>query len=286
MGNSSGPGQEPPTSSGSTRRKQSRSSLTDAPGSIRAGSPCLWPLIALREFTAEANIFGEVLVLTVSLLPRGGKRITFAPYGKVWRNTRSVFHKASTPGKTSGRHEADYSRLQVLTQKMAEDYSVIQMFEAKQLSVDLLDKPNDFYMHNRRYAASVIMQVTYGWRIPECKLFIFPHGWRVALTFLGDCPEIHRIFQVLGRFVQCRKPGQWLVDVFPALATNPVFNMLSSWKRVGSEFHALDDAIWQEFWDQMKRKVQEGTAPHCFGKVLQADYEKQGLTESQSRWIW
>lgn len=58
--------------------------------------------------------------------------------------------------------------LQVLTVKQAEDYAVIQHFEAKQLSVDLLDKPRDFYMHNRRYAASVIMQVTYGWRIPEC----------------------------------------------------------------------------------------------------------------------
>ena len=51
---------------------------------------------------------------------------------------------------------------------MADDYSVIQIFEAKQLSIDLLNNPKDFYMHNRRYAASVIMQVTYGWRIPKC----------------------------------------------------------------------------------------------------------------------
>jgi len=52
---------------------------------------------------------------------------------------------------------------------MAENYQVIQEFESKQLSVDLLNSPKDFYMHNRRYAVSVILQVTYGRRIPECE---------------------------------------------------------------------------------------------------------------------
>ena len=46
----------------------------------------------------------------------------------------------------------------------------MQHFEAKQLSVNLLDNPEDFYMHNRRYSASVIMNVTYGRRIPVCKI--------------------------------------------------------------------------------------------------------------------
>ncbi|KAF2260309.1 cytochrome P450 [Lojkania enalia] len=179
----------------------------------------------------------------------GGKRITFAPYGKQWRASRQIFHK-------------------VLTPKMAADYSVIQLFESKQLSVDLLDSPQDFYMHNRRYAASVIMQVTYGWRIPK---------W--------DCPEIHRIFEVLGRFVQCRKPGQWLVDVYPSLAKNPIFNLISAWQSVGKKFHDLDDATWMTFWNQMKQKIVLGTAPHCFGKILQQSYEKQGLSESQAAWI-
>ncbi|KAF2119273.1 cytochrome P450 [Lophiotrema nucula] len=179
----------------------------------------------------------------------GGKRVTFAPYGKSWRASRQIFHK-------------------VLTPKMADDYSVIQLFESKQLSVDLLEKPADFYMHNRRYAASVIMQVTYGWRIPQ---------W--------DCPEIHRIFEVLGRFVQCRKPGQWFVDVLPSLANSTVFNFFSQWRRIGNTFHALDDATWMTFWNQMKAEIVNGTAPHCFGRILQGGYEKQGLSESQAAWI-
>jgi hypothetical protein len=52
---------------------------------------------------------------------------------------------------------------------MSKSYTPIQTFEAKQLSVDLLNSPEDFYLHNRRYSSSVIMQITYGQRIPNCK---------------------------------------------------------------------------------------------------------------------
>lgn len=62
--------------------------------------------------------------------------------------------------------------------------------------------------------------------------------------------------------------------------------MLSKWKRVGEQFHALDEAIYIDFWNRTKKAIADGTAPHCFGKVLQANYEKQGLTESQAAWIW
>ncbi|KAK5173517.1 uncharacterized protein LTR77_002198 [Saxophila tyrrhenica] len=179
----------------------------------------------------------------------GGKRITLSPYNAIWRTSRAVFHK-------------------VLTPKMAEEYSVIQGFEAKQLSVDLLNKPRDFYKHNRRYAASVIFQVTYGWRIPE---------W--------DCDDVRNIFDVLGRFVQVRRPGQWTVDVVPGFADDPIFNMFSNWKKVGRSFHDKDNAIFMEFWNRLKRSIEDGTAAHCFGKVLQSSYEKQGLNESQAAWI-
>ena len=54
---------------------------------------------------------------------------------------------------------------------MSKSYSPIQTYEAKRLSMDLLDRPQDFYMHNRRYSASVIMTLVYGRPIPSCTLF-------------------------------------------------------------------------------------------------------------------
>ena len=79
----------------------------------------------------------------------GNRRMVFMPYGKDWRSIRNIIHRLLTPA-------------------MSKSYSPIQTFEAKQLSVDLLDSPEDFYMHNRRYSSSTIMQVVYGHRIPKC----------------------------------------------------------------------------------------------------------------------
>jgi hypothetical protein len=51
---------------------------------------------------------------------------------------------------------------------MAKFYTPIQTFEAKQLSVNILDDPDNFYMHNRRYSISVVLQFVYGRRAPVC----------------------------------------------------------------------------------------------------------------------
>jgi hypothetical protein len=90
----------------------------------------------------------------------GGNRVTFMRYGKRWRTVRSILHKV--------RILILSLTIQLLTPNMAKSYAPIQTFEAKQTSVNLLDNPEDFYMHNRRYSASTILNITYGRRIPNC----------------------------------------------------------------------------------------------------------------------
>jgi len=53
----------------------------------------------------------------------GGRRVVFMPYSRQWRTIRTIIHKLLTPN-------------------MAKSYAPIQEYEAKQLSVDLLDNPN------------------------------------------------------------------------------------------------------------------------------------------------
>lgn len=74
--------------------------------------------------------------------------------------------------------------LQTLTPQMSKSYAPIQTFEAKRLSIDLLDNPEDFYMHNRRYSASVIMTVVYGRAISKCNTH-FPPLTSVSLHNLS-----------------------------------------------------------------------------------------------------
>src|SRR5579859_3109414 len=132
---------------------------------------------------------------------------------------------------------------------MSKSYAPIQTFEAKRLSIDLLDNPEEFYMHNRRYSASVIMTVVYGRPIPKCIPFSFPF---LSLPFLlgigvffpsileiayvlGDSIDVQKIYSILTRFASFRRPGAWLVDVIPELANSRLFDMISPWKKVADE---------------------------------------------------
>jgi hypothetical protein len=85
---------------------------------------------------------------------------------------------------------------------------------------------------------------------------------------------------VIARFSYFRRPGTFLVDTFPGLADQPLYNLISSWRKEGNEIHQLDAAIYRAFWERMKKEVEEGTAPHSWGKgFVQSDYEKLGIDE-------
>jgi hypothetical protein len=174
---------------------------------------------------------------------------------------------------SSGSNHANKFNLKLFTPQMSRSYTPIQTFESKQLSIDLLDRPEDFYMHNRRYSASVIMQVIYGRRIPQCTN-------SATLLTEGDCEDIRKIYSVIARFSYVRRPGTFVVDTFPELASFWPYDLFSSWRKEGEEMHRLDAEIYTGFWNQMKKQIEEGTATHSWGKgFVQSDYSKHGIDE-------
>ena len=93
-----------------------------------------------------------------------GRRQLFMPYGPRWRSIR--------------KHSHD-----LLNLRASVKYQPVQDYESKVLLKELMESPDDFLLINRRYSASVIMLVTYGYRIPSF-----------------DDPLIKRIYGVLDRF--------------------------------------------------------------------------------------
>jgi hypothetical protein len=71
------------------------------------------------------------------------------------------------------------------------------------------------------------------------------------------------------------------VDVIPELQNFPLFDLLSPWKKVADEIFKKDFAIYEEYWNQMKKEVENGTAPHSWGKqFVQSNYAKHGVDEA------
>ena len=80
----------------------------------------------------------------------GGQRFLLMTYSPQWRKLRAIVHKLLTP-------------------KASSVFKPSQEFETKQLRFDILTDNSDqksFYLHVRRYTASVVMTSTYGRRIP------------------------------------------------------------------------------------------------------------------------
>lgn len=80
----------------------------------------------------------------------GGLRGLMAPYAPFWRRWRKLLHSG-------------------FMQRQSETYRSIQSLESRVLMHDLLRTPMDFRTHLERYAASVIVTVTYGRRVDDVR---------------------------------------------------------------------------------------------------------------------
>ncbi|OIW29095.1 cytochrome P450 [Coniochaeta ligniaria NRRL 30616] len=155
------------------------------------------------------------------------RRQLFMPYSPEWRSVRKLSHG-------------------LLSSTAAQAYKPVQELESRQLLHDILDTPQDFYQHNRRYSASVIMTVTYGSRLPS---------W--------DDPLMTSIYSVLDNFTEMIRPGRFVVEAFPRLKHLPEW-MLGNWRTYAAKKQAHDAKVYLGLWRDMKDKVEKGTAPPCY----------------------
>lgn len=77
-----------------------------------------------------------------------GRRQLFMQYGPQYRTVRKISH----------------ALLNITT---STSYQPVQDYESKQLMKEILDDPDNFYDYNRRYSASLIIRITYGYRLPK-----------------------------------------------------------------------------------------------------------------------
>ena len=115
---------------------------------------------------------------------------------------------------------------------------------------------------------------------------------RVDWASHGDHPQIPKILSVLNNVTSMSAPGAWMVDAFPSLAALPEW-MVGNWRTYGKKVHEHDAKIYMDFWNDLKKRREDGTAKPCFCKIflesdpashaiddLQAAYQAGGLIEA------
>ncbi|TFK53064.1 cytochrome P450 [Heliocybe sulcata] len=167
----------------------------------------------------------------------GGMRILLTGVGERLKKLRRALH----------------SQLQL---KVVDTYEPIQMANAKNMLLDILQDPSHHQAHAKRYAASVIMSMAYGKTTP---------------TSYSD-PEVRSINKFTMRVGATIQPGKWMVDVFPLLRYVPgYFRTLKEW-------HKEELALYTSQVETVRKQLvsESGQARPSFAKYLlerQAEYD-------------
>lgn len=179
----------------------------------------------------------------------GGKRQLLMPYSNEWRNIRKYSH-------------------QLLNLNASKAYQPIQDYESLQTMYDIMNNPAEFYKHNQRYSASVIMTIAYGIRVP---------------TF--DSPIAKDIYIVLDNLTNMTAPGAHAVDSMPSLRYLPQW-LLGNWRTRGRRYFEHDSSVYLSMWNSLKKRVDEGTSKPCFCRDFYlSDPAKNGIDDLAAAYI-
>ncbi|KAH8178530.1 cytochrome p450 domain-containing protein [Sarocladium implicatum] len=212
--------------------------LGPTPTIILGSAQAAWDLLEKRGSIYSSRprfiMGGELL--------SGGLRGLMAPYNAFWRRWRKLLHSG-------------------FMQRQSETYRPVQSLESKVLLNDLLRAPEQFRMHLERYAASVIVTITYGRRVDDVRTDIV----------------VQRNAEAMERLTSVNIPGKFAVERYPLLKHVPA--SLAPWKAAVLKQRDQDIRLYTQLMDEVREKVSRGASPNCFAKYLLEEQHNLGMTD-------
>ncbi|KIW01166.1 uncharacterized protein PV09_07451 [Verruconis gallopava] len=173
----------------------------------------------------------------------GDSRMVLMEYGEMWRTTRRIVHNS-------------------LNIKATKTYITYQDLENKQLLMDMLERPEIFKSHIRRYTSSLATQIVFGFRTPN-----------------HDDPKLIRLIEGFEEF--CRisvAPIANALDCFPFMRYLPDF--MIPMKGYAKKLHHEELKLYMEHYDSTREKIKNGTAKPCFTVDLVRAQEEEGFSDA------
>ncbi|KAI0079803.1 cytochrome P450 [Panus rudis PR-1116 ss-1] len=169
----------------------------------------------------------------------GNKRMLLLRYGPVLKRQRAAFHQMLQPRVVGG-------------------YEAIQHAESAKLLNDMLVRPQDIVRNCKRFAASLVFNLSYGRRLGD------------------DDKDLQAVEDILENFIRNTYPGSHLVDSFPILDLLPDF--LSPWRKEARKRHEVELALYKRLADDVKYRMENGNeAVECFTARLWEQKDKIGI---------
>ncbi|KAJ7146022.1 cytochrome P450 [Mycena epipterygia] len=177
----------------------------------------------------------------------GGMNLAFAPYSDRWKRMR----QAANHG---------------LSVRASEDYIQLQAAEATSLMYHLLDSKKDIDTQCRRTGASTILSAVYAYP---------PISFEDKL--------VHRVENYVDRLLKAALPGNFLVDVIPAMKRLPLW--MARWKREGYAWYKKDTDMWLKLVDDVRTGVKAGERTDCLVAKLINPEKPQNIDQVEMAWL-
>ncbi|KAG2035975.1 cytochrome P450 [Suillus americanus] len=217
--------------------------------SFRQGSQVI---IVIGSMKAAADIMekeGGSLVdrprsIAAGEILSNGMSLTMARSGERFRRLRKAIHPHLQP-------------------KAAEAYHDMQCENAMGFILDVLNDPTNHQKHAQRYAASVVLRVTYG---------------KSAPTSSAD-PELVRVRRVVEHFQVTVRPGAYLVDRVPLLRYLPGYG-----KQL-YEWHHEELGLFRQQLRRVKSEVEQNKAGPSLTKALLENTQEHQLSTDEMSYL-
>ncbi|GIZ40708.1 hypothetical protein CKM354_000403600 [Cercospora kikuchii] len=165
----------------------------------------------------------------------GGLRLVVMRYGKFWRMIHKTIHN-------------------ILNIKAAVTYVPYQDLENKIMLQGLLDQPEDFLAHIRRYTFSLSIQIIFGYRAPDTQ-----------------DPNLLQLFWSFERWGKLAgSASAQLADLFPIIQSLP--RAISPNIGYAEMLHKKEKDLYVRLWLRAKNALEsgKGTAAYISGSLLEA----------------
>ncbi|KAG2075334.1 cytochrome P450 [Suillus decipiens] len=150
-----------------------------------------------------------------------------------------------------------------LQPKAVETYQDMQREHAMDFISDMLNDPKNHQNHAHRFAASVILRVTYGKSAPTA----------------NTDPEVVGIHKSTERFLAAIHPGAYLVDRIPLL------RYLPGYAKQLYEWHHDELELYMHQLRRVKSEVDQNIAGSSFTKTLLENTEEHRLSTDEMSYI-
>ncbi|KAF2181178.1 cytochrome P450, partial [Zopfia rhizophila CBS 207.26] len=155
-----------------------------------------------------------------------GMFIASCPYNESWRRQRKIMTQCVGPTKIKFLQPC-------------------QEYEAKQYCRDLLDSPENFYLHAERFGTSILTSTVYGYRAHDIR-----HPSALALLMMASWME-HKMH-----------PTRYIDDNYPILQKLP--RWAAPWRKQYYRDAKLLLKIAKAWWEPCKQHVRDGIDISCF----------------------